>query len=545
MKVKKIISGISACVLLLASSIGTGSVSAETGHITKVPDGYTPIYTIEDLDNIRNDVENGKKKSYILMNDIDMSETAPGGKWDSGNGWQPIGNVVLYGKGENNEGEVNETKSNIFRGHFDGNGYKIKNMHIYGSTYFAGLFSVIDSYYNYEVSMYDDNTIENLNLENCNIDIENNGETDTFVGGISAACISGSGHISDNCHVSGRIKVKLNNEYTEASKSYIGGLFGMSDFNGNFESKESASIRNCYNSSDITVTGSTNEIYVGGITAHKSSSYHNGGSSYNYNIGKISVDTVSEKKYIGEIAGYAKEFNYCYYLKNNSDYTAFGNRSDNSDPAENIRALIPAKATIKSGYNFDFDKTWDIDPYCSYQYPQLQSNREKWVEKLEITNLPTKLEYYQGDSLDLTGSSIKIIYDDGKVVTDKILDTVVANLSTATAGLGKQKVTVKVGNEETSFEINVKRKIENSPGNNFKYDEFLGDLNGDENIDSKDAVIVLKSYAEILVNGNTVNNISAGDVNEDGNVDSKDAVIILKYYAATLTSFTGDISEFI
>lgn len=229
MKVKKIISGISACVLLLASSIGTGSVSAETGHITKVPDGYTPIYTIEDLDNIRNDVENGKKKSYILMNDIDMSETAPGGKWDSGNGWQPIGNVVLYGKESDYEGEIDTRKSHIFRGHFDGNGYKIKNMHIYGSTYFAGLFSVIGSYYNDEVSMYG-NTIENLNLENCNIDIENDGETDTFVGGISAACVNNYGYISDSCHVSGKINVKLNNEYTEASKSYIGGLFGMSDF---------------------------------------------------------------------------------------------------------------------------------------------------------------------------------------------------------------------------------------------------------------------------------------------------------------------------
>lgn len=541
MKVKKIISGISACVLLLASSIGTGSVSAETGHITKVPDGYTPIYTIEDLDNIRNDVENGKKKSYILMNDIDMSETAPGGKWDSGNGWQPIGNVVLY------KGKIDAKESQIFRGNFNGNGYKIKNMHIYGNTYFAGLFSVISPFY--KSSDYD-NTIENLNLENCNIDIENNGETDTFVGGISATCDTSlgyvSGYISDGYHVSGKINVKLNNEYTEASKSYIGGLFGMSDSGyGN----SSAGIENCYNSSDITVTGSTNEIYIGGIVAYKNDSYYGHSSygyssSFNYNIGKISVDTISEKKYIGEIAGYTEKFNYCYYLKNNSNYTAFGNRSDNSNPAENVRALIPAKATIKSGYNFDFDKTWDIDPYCSYHYPQLQSNREKWVEKLEITSLPTKLEYYQGDSLDLTGSSIKITYDDGKVVTDKILDSVVANLSTATAGLGKQKVTVKVGNEETSFEINVKRKIENSPGNNFKYDEFLGDLNGDENIDSKDAVIVLKSYAEILVNGNTANDISAGDVNEDGNVDSKDAVIILKYYAATLTGFTGDISEF-
>ena len=72
----------------------------------------------------------------------------------------------------------------------------------------------------------------------------------------------------------------------------------------------------------------------------------------------------------------------------------------------------------------------------------------------------------------------------------------------------------------------------------------LGDLNGDKSIDSKDAVIVLKSYAESLVNSNTTVDL-AGDVNVDNKVDSKDAVIILKYYAATLTGFKGKISEFI
>ena len=55
--------------------------------------------------------------------------------------------------------------------------------------------------------------------------------------------------------------------------------------------------------------------------------------------------------------------------------------------------------------------------------------------------------------------------------------------------------------------------------------------------------MVLKSYAESLVNSNATVNL-AGDINGDKKVDSKDAVIILKYYAATLTGFTGTISEF-
>ena len=74
--------------------------------------------------------------------------------------------------------------------------------------------------------------------------------------------------------------------------------------------------------------------------------------------------------------------------------------------------------------------------------------------------------------------------------------------------------------------------------------KFFGDLNGDKSIDSKDAVLVLKSYAESLVNSNATVDLS-GDVNGDKKVDSKDAVTILKYYAATLTGFKGKISEFI
>ena len=47
-----------------------------------VPEGYTPIYTIDDLYAVRNDLSG----NYILMNDIDLSETAPGGDWDCGYG---------------------------------------------------------------------------------------------------------------------------------------------------------------------------------------------------------------------------------------------------------------------------------------------------------------------------------------------------------------------------------------------------------------------------------------------------------------------------
>lgn len=119
MKTKRIIAGVMACGVALSSILHINCISSEKSVITanavvsnEIPDGYTPIYDIEDLYNVRNNLGG----NYILMNDIDLSETAPGGDWDTGNGWEPIGNLT----------------DGYFHGIFDGNGYQIKNMNIYG-----------------------------------------------------------------------------------------------------------------------------------------------------------------------------------------------------------------------------------------------------------------------------------------------------------------------------------------------------------------------------------------------------------------------------
>ena len=72
----------------------------------------------------------------------------------------------------------------------------------------------------------------------------------------------------------------------------------------------------------------------------------------------------------------------------------------------------------------------------------------------------------------------------------------------------------------------------------------LGDVNDDGAIDSKDAVLVLKYYAESLT-GSTTTSISTekGDVNGDGKIDSKDAVKILKYYAQTMVGLKVNIKD--
>ena len=66
--IKRIISVFLALVMII-SAVGFEAI-AESDIIDGVPAGYTGIYTVEDLYNVRNDLTG----NYILMNDIDLTE---------------------------------------------------------------------------------------------------------------------------------------------------------------------------------------------------------------------------------------------------------------------------------------------------------------------------------------------------------------------------------------------------------------------------------------------------------------------------------------
>ncbi len=114
MKIKKIIS----IILTVALCLTVVPIKADAKEETVKE--FTEIRTIDDLYGINNNPEG----NYRLMNDIDMSaETAKGGAWDTGHGWTPL---------------------KEFSGEFDGNGYRIKGMNIYGNSgRYVGLFSSI------------------------------------------------------------------------------------------------------------------------------------------------------------------------------------------------------------------------------------------------------------------------------------------------------------------------------------------------------------------------------------------------------------------
>ncbi len=118
----------------------TGDISAgnDTAHITS-------IYTASDL----NAVRNGLGGRYRLMNDIDLTAaTRSGGDyWDSGSGWNPIGD-----------------DANPFTGRLDGNGCTISGMFIdRGAEAHVGLFGYVSATAAVKDLTLDDSDVTGLN----------------------------------------------------------------------------------------------------------------------------------------------------------------------------------------------------------------------------------------------------------------------------------------------------------------------------------------------------------------------------------------------
>lgn len=125
--------------------------------LTEVPDGWIGIYTVDDLESIRENLD----ANYILMCDIRIpdAEYEPGGRYE--NGFTPIGEATRYyriteegGTKTFEEVDPNATYSNYsiavkdFRGNFNGNGHVLSNLHIRSfMDGNAGLFASVESTY--------------------------------------------------------------------------------------------------------------------------------------------------------------------------------------------------------------------------------------------------------------------------------------------------------------------------------------------------------------------------------------------------------------
>lgn len=380
----------------------------------EVPEGYKPIYDGDDLYAIRDDLS----AKYILMNDIDLSEsTAEGGNLDFGNGWEPIQN---------------------FRGELDGNGYRIIGMHIFGDMNGknVGLFgSVYASEEHYDL-------IHNLGLIDCDITVNNAGCTGAVMGKLYACYNHNAKYgwrISD-CYITGKIN---------SDSSYTGGIIGYMDNEQNYTGMQS--IEKSYNEATITGSGSYIGGFVGGIDCERIDF------SQCYYAGKIEKENKTQDgAFLGilytDYDVYPNEYYAsCYYI-NSAASRGDGERSDDSTGIKSYSEKQMQNQKLYTG--FDFAETWEFDSFCrDYLYPQLKANRQIRAKQIQITQMPSKTSYQQCDEEDFSDGKIKIIYENGVETELPMTKAVLSGYDMDM--LGKQEVTVSYAGCEVNFSIEV------------------------------------------------------------------------------------------
>ena len=362
---------------------------------TSVPDGYTGIYNIADLSGIRNN-PSGK---YILMNDIDMTEdTKKGGDWDSGMGWTPI---------------------EEFSGVLDGNGHQIIGMNIYTEGSIEkdciGLIGSLITTEDSDEDSDEEGVVENLGL--INVTINANAE---YIGSIAG--YSNSGKIR-NCYSSGKIRT-LN----QGNSDSVGGIVGMSAW--------AQEIKNCFSMIDIVIESQNTSCQAGGIS----------GKGYWFN-------EIENCYFRGKITGTT----HCYGITDSSAKNCFYLKEgvqQNAD-ANGVKALTNVQMKYSQVFTgFDFNNIWNIDSYSNYPYPQLRNNPYIKVKSLQLLSKPSKTVYQQGEKLNLDGSVVRIMYDDGNTVNAVISDDMLGSYDMKK--LGKQTISVQYGGKKVSFDIDVK-----------------------------------------------------------------------------------------
>lgn len=278
-----------AIILVFVLSFGVCSI-AFADEKAEVPEGYTPIYTADDLNNIRNNLSD----KYILMNDIDLS---------SYGNWEPIGS--------------SETP---FTGELDGNGYLIRNLKIntccIETENNLGLFGVVQN-----------GVFNKIIIKNGNISVTHTDKTEapTLSVGMIAGKVVGDYYMkTTNCFSDGNIDI---NGFTNVS---VGGLIG-SALNDNY-------VGLCVNYVDINInTQSYNQkIFAGGILGKTSDdinlfeeSFFNIKTSANYGNILINNNVCSEETqiYAGGISSYqitGNKLSECYNRGNISAQTSIG-----------------------------------------------------------------------------------------------------------------------------------------------------------------------------------------------------------------------------
>lgn len=119
--------------------------------------------------------------------------------------------------------------------------------------------------------------------------------------------------------------------------------------------------------------------------------------------------------------------------------------------------VIDASMDMISGYDVNIIGKQTITVTYKGKTTTFEVNvKAKSVTKIEVTP-PNKLEYIEGQRLDLSGGKVKVFYDNGTSEEISLTDDMISGYDTSL--VGKQTITVTYKGETTTFDVNVIEKV--------------------------------------------------------------------------------------
>ncbi len=334
MTAKKIL----AIVLTFIMAFGVFSVAYADGE---VPDGYTPIYTAEDLNNIRNNLSD----KFILMNHIDLSDY---GAWES-------------------LGEYEKP----FCGELNGNGYSVIGLN--GEKSLLG--------------RTENATIKNLGIFNCSIiRPEKTAGSSTVAGSFAEIAVNST---FDGCFATGEIQGCIfSGLFDSIPMCSIGGLVGKA---------QNCRFVNCYSNVSIHfIYDKLFEGLVGGLAGDCYDSHFK--NCYSTSIFSSEQSDVfgeeSGRVYSGGISGSGNGtcvFENCFYLNN----VEFAVGKDKTIQAGTKKLTELQMKDIQSYEGFDFENIWEMP---DNSYPVLRNAKS-------VLNKNISINYKEKASIVLCGNA--------------------------------------------------------------------------------------------------------------------------------------------
>lgn len=144
----------------------------------------------------------------------------------------------------------------------------------------------------------------------------------------------------------------------------------------------------------------------------------------------------------------------------------------------------------------------------------------KSLESIEITAQPGKLEYAEGEELDLTGLEVTAYYDNG---TSGVLAPEAYEVSGYEATEGEHTITVTFGGKTAEFTVTVVKTA------------LPGDIDGDGKVTVADALAALRVAAKLATFDDEAL-FALADVDGDGEITVSDALRILRVAAGLAVS---------